>query len=222
MATLGSFRQPQGLRLGLRLRAVSQGLRAVGRGRDRPWTDSGRDRTTQVGSCASLPGKPVQGNSKGWVRGLNFGTGSRNARAAVQPRLPAGVNPPFGARVASASRRKKAASGDNTVICRDFTTANSAGTLKAKCTACAHLSTSLRATPMPRVGLVIFDLDGTLLNTEQLVAEVAGSVVQNHGKAMTLEATKVGVLGLLPLSVYGEKSTFTGSCTPCICLATAG
>ena len=42
------------------------------------------------------------------------------------------------------------------------------------------------ADTMTRVELVIFDLDGTLLNTEQLVAEVARSVVQRHGKTMTL------------------------------------
>lgn len=47
---------------------------------------------------------------------------------------------------------------------------------------------------MAPVQLVIFDLDGTLLNTEQLVAEVARSVVKRHGKTMTLEAIKVSLI----------------------------
>ena len=57
---------------------------------------------------------------------------------------------------------------------------------------------------MSKVELVIFDLDGTLLNTEQLVAEVARAVVQRHGKSLTLEAIKVNILArVLPMLCRG-------------------
>ncbi|KAK9796262.1 hypothetical protein WJX73_007319 [Symbiochloris irregularis] len=56
---------------------------------------------------------------------------------------------------------------------------------------------------MTPVQLVIFDLDGTLLNTEQLVAEVARSVVKRHGKTMTLEAIKAGS-GRKPLDAWDK------------------
>lgn len=53
---------------------------------------------------------------------------------------------------------------------------------------------------MRSVELIVFDLDGTLLNTEQLVEEVTKAVVQRHGKSLTLEAMKVCLVSSDPVA----------------------
>lgn len=51
------------------------------------------------------------------------------------------------------------------------------------------------------VKLVIFDLDGTLLDTESLIVETASSIVARHGKKLTAQA-QAASLGKTPLEAW--------------------
>ena len=61
----------------------------------------------------------------------------------------------------------------------------------------------------PPVKLVIFDLDGTLLETETLVLSVARDVVRAHGKKLTEEAIAASI-GRRPVDAWQMVADILG------------
>lgn len=60
-----------------------------------------------------------------------------------------------------------------------------------------------------QVDAVIFDLDGTLIQTETLVLDVASKVVESHGKVLTDTAIHAS-LGKRPLDAWATVIDMVG------------
>ena len=68
---------------------------------------------------------------------------------------------------------------------------------------------SLVSEDVTHVDCVIFDLDGTLIQTESLVIDAATTIVESYGKTLTNEAITAS-LGKRPLEAWASVQTLLG------------